>query len=145
MEIDSIPLVLSELGQVKQSLEEIKEKLCEFEGVSPVHEDTDGESDAIARRLDILSDKTNEIIERSENGVVSDELREVTDEIAEIRESLLTDYEKIKDDISFIRNQIELNVEEAESETALDLGDEDINTILEELAEIKVYKVVTDR
>ncbi len=139
LEIDSIPLVLSELGEVKESLFEIKERLASFEGIGNVSDESSAESD-IASRLDRLNDKTNELIERSESGtgVVSDEsLREVTGEIAEIRENLFSDYERIKEDISFIRNQIELNVEESD-DTSLDLSDdEDLNTILEELAEIK--------
>lgn len=146
LEIDSIPLVLSELGEVKESLAEIRSRLSAFEGIESVPVESSDKSD-IASRLDKLNDKTNELIERSESGVgvISDEsLREVTGEIAEIRENLFSDYEKIKEDISFIRNQIELNVEEAD-DTSLDLSEgEDLSSVLEELAEIKEKLAASD-
>ena len=133
LSLDSIPLLLSELAEVKSALTELKE--------NAFTEDSHSESiladdpDDIARRLDILDDKTNEIIERSETAIVDESLR---DEIAEIKDNLFADYERIKEDISYIRNQIELNVDEPESdETAFATNDEDIGTILEDLAEIK--------
>ena len=38
------------------------------------------------------------------------------DEIAEIKDNLFADYERIKEDISYIRNQIELNVDETDTD-----------------------------
>ena len=84
LSLDSIPLLLSELAEVKSALTELKE--------NAFTEDSHSESiladdpDDIARRLDILDDKTNEIIERSETAIVDESLR---DEIAEIKDNLL--------------------------------------------------------
>ena len=140
LSLDSIPLLLAELDEVKTSLTELKESAFTEEA----HADSilADDPDDIARRLDILDDKTNEIIERSETGIVDESLR---DEIAEIKDNLFADYERIKEDISYIRNQIELNVDETDTdETVFATGDEDIGTILEDLAEIKEKLSATD-